>query len=291
MMYHNKFVVAVKVHGAVLREFNDQVYVPFGSEYSLLLKNLNSGRALVSISIDGVDIADGEKFVIHPDGSIDIERFVTNNHSGNRFKFIERTSQIEHHRGIGIEDGLIRVAFQFERKPQIQPLTIVDWDNRGPWRKYEKRTFTQPYTYLSARGVQMDTGNNLMMGSASVTTCSVQSSATASVQNDVGITVPGSISNQRFVNASSFDVYPEEHVIVLKMVGKTSTMQKLLPPRQKPINLSRHNKRVHVESHITTKFVDRPITVKSKQNCIICGNINKMTAKFCSQCGSSLVLL
>ena len=54
MVYQDKFVVSVKVNGKVLREHDkDHVYLPFGSEYSILLKNLESRKALVTINIDG----------------------------------------------------------------------------------------------------------------------------------------------------------------------------------------------------------------------------------------------
>jgi len=115
MMYSNKLAIALKSAGKVLREFDDQVYVPFGSEYSILVKNLNSVRALVSVSVDGEDAGDGTQFVIHGNSEIELERFIKNGNfkKGNRFKFIERTDAVEDHRGIGIEDGLIRVEFQF----------------------------------------------------------------------------------------------------------------------------------------------------------------------------------
>jgi hypothetical protein len=35
MMYSNKLAVAIKANGKVLREFKDEVYIPFGQEYSL----------------------------------------------------------------------------------------------------------------------------------------------------------------------------------------------------------------------------------------------------------------
>ena len=43
-MYLNKVAVAIKSNGKVLREQGDNVYIPFGSEYSIQVKNLNSVR-------------------------------------------------------------------------------------------------------------------------------------------------------------------------------------------------------------------------------------------------------
>jgi hypothetical protein len=53
MMYSNKLVASIKSNGKILREFNDKVYVPFGTEYSILIKNLNTVRASVNIFVDG----------------------------------------------------------------------------------------------------------------------------------------------------------------------------------------------------------------------------------------------
>jgi hypothetical protein len=59
MMYSNRFVCSVKVNGKILREQSGTVTLPFGCEYEILLKNLNSRRAMVSVSVDGKDATDG----------------------------------------------------------------------------------------------------------------------------------------------------------------------------------------------------------------------------------------
>ena len=53
MMYQSKLVASLKANNKILREFKDTVYVPFASEYSILIKNLNTVRALVNVFIDG----------------------------------------------------------------------------------------------------------------------------------------------------------------------------------------------------------------------------------------------
>src|ERR1700722_6153234 len=96
-MHSNKLVVAIKTAGKVLREQGDKVYLPFGSEYSIFLKNLNSVRALVRVSLDGQSVTDGEDLVVNGNSSLDLERFLKkgNMENGNRFKFIERTAKEE----------------------------------------------------------------------------------------------------------------------------------------------------------------------------------------------------
>ena len=116
MMYNQKLVASIKTKGKILREFKDTVYIPFASEYSILLKNLTTVRAVVNVFIDGENAVPGG-LVIDPGRSVDLERWIKNGNlsEGNRFKFIERTAKIEEGpRGIKEEDGLIRVEYQFE---------------------------------------------------------------------------------------------------------------------------------------------------------------------------------
>ena len=51
MMYDKKFVVALKVNGKILRERDDTVSLPFGCEYSILVKNLHSVRSQISLEL------------------------------------------------------------------------------------------------------------------------------------------------------------------------------------------------------------------------------------------------
>lgn len=135
MMYANKLAVALKVNGKVLREMksegserDDTVRIPYGSEYSVFVKNMNSVRALVRIEIDGESVTDGMSLIVEANDDIEIERFVKNRNmdTGLKLKFIERTQKIEDGpRGIKTEDGLIRVEYEFEREPaKIVPSPI-----------------------------------------------------------------------------------------------------------------------------------------------------------------------
>ena len=259
MMYESKLAVALKSAGKVLREFKDTVYVPFGSEYSIFVKNMNSVRALVSVSIDGEDVGDGTQFIVDANDNVDIERFIKdgNFNKGNRLKFIERNEAVEDHRGIGVEDGLIRVEFQFERiiptyVPYVEPWRPNDttiWysnDNSTAGGPLRNATFTS------------SASSNEVVGKASVNVNTVNTSL-----NDAGITVPGSESNQQFRQGAWFPVESETHVIVLKMLGQTED----------------------------NTPVRKPVTVKTKPKCVTCGSTNKATAKFCTECGTSLKIV
>ncbi len=75
-MYKDNMVVALKCNSNVLREEKNIVYIPFGEEYSIHFKNLESKRAKVKISIDGQDVLNGNSIVIDGNNEFNLERFV-----------------------------------------------------------------------------------------------------------------------------------------------------------------------------------------------------------------------
>jgi hypothetical protein len=257
MMYGNKVAAAIKVNGKVLREFKDTVYIPFGSEYSILVKNLNSVRAVVNIYLDGENVVPGG-LVIDPGREVDLERWIKNNNlsEGNRFKFIERTQAIEDGpRGIKLEDGLIRIEHQFELPRPV--LSIPQWNSSAI------------YGSTLTRSISGSTGD--WAGPAGAVTCSatlnsvspasfdLQASG-ASFQNETGITVPGSKSEQKFQTVTMGALETQTHTMVIKLLGELANNKPVL----------------------------KPVTVKAKPKCVTCGHQNKATAKFCNKCGTAL---
>lgn len=149
MMYNDKLVVAVKANGRILREQNDTVFVPFGTEYTLLIKNLSGVRACLDIEIDGDNITDSG-LMVNAGETLELERSIKNGNllKGNRFKFIERTGAIESGpRGIKLEDGLIRVAFEFEKqKPVVTEHVHHHYDVvKTPTNVWPYPSWVQPY--------------------------------------------------------------------------------------------------------------------------------------------------
>jgi len=254
-MYANKLVASLKANGKILREFKDTVYIPFGSEYSFLLKNLNTKRALVNVYIDGEDMTPGG-LVLNAGQEVDLERSIKNGNlkEGNKFKFIERTGNIEQHRGIKLEDGLVRIEFQFEQ----YDLTQFFINNHNTYNSGIMRG-------SKMTGISGSTGDWIApMGAtySSVSLNSMNVSAQAQSLNDVGITVAGSKSTQSFTTTSMGVLENDKYSIVLKLLGETSDNEP----------------------------VRTPVTVKHKPKCTTCGKQNKATSKFCSECGTSLEL-
>ncbi len=285
-MYNQKLVASIKVKGKILREFKDTVYIPFASEYSILLKNLNTVRAVVNVFVDGENAVPGG-LVIDPGRSVDLERWIKNGNlsEGNRFKFIERTAAIEEGpRGIKEEDGLIRVEYQFELpRPVINVNQIfggIPSQYPGVVDKYSKNvnagwisasgaTYSQVNVNGALRGVDYSANGAAMQASASAAIDKVvpQSAelhdgmATMDwCANETGITVPGSKSEQKFQTTTVGALDPTVHSIVLHIVGDLG-----------------HN-----------KPVQNPVTVKHKPKCVTCGKQNRAHAKFCVECGTAL---
>ena len=205
MMYNEKMIATVKVGGKVLREFKDTVFLPYASEYEIYLKNLNTVRASVRVFIDGNDVLSGRSLIIEPNSDLSLERSIAGGNltEGNKFKFIERTETIEKHRGIGAEDGIVRIEYQYEQLPQFQHPTFTQHSN--DW-------------YGTARGV-VSKG----IGGASLST-------TRAYSTNAGITVPGGHSTQSFKQGSYFAVEDTKHVIVLRLLGESKDYEPVTNP-------------------------------------------------------------
>ena len=284
-MHQNKLVFAIKSNGKVLREHGDTVYIPFSSEYTLYVKNLNSVRVQLKIEIDGKDIFDGDEFIVNANSSVEIERSIVggNLSAGNRFKFIERTAGIEKHRGVQAEDGLIRIEYEFERQPTA--ITNSFWSGiQGAGTPYYPPGVRSGNAWLSASGSIGDfqdkyAGSTLcstqfvsaQATSASLSDADMSKSVLRSKSpqfinqaqfkpaNEVGITVPGSLSEQKFQTTSAIISDGVKHVMVMKLLGELNDV-----------------------------IIKKPVTVKQKPTCQTCGKLNKATAKFCSECGTAL---
>ncbi len=273
-MTHKKLLVAcLKVNGKVLREADETVSLPFGAEYSVLVKNLDSKRIQIAVSIDGQDAAG--RLIIGPNQELELERFVKNGNltAGNKFKFIERTGAIEQHRGVGAEDGLVRVeAWTEVPAPQyvwptihhyyLDPIPGVTLGGQHTNSVKRSRIAGSSAT-LGGTVTSSSTGINYVQNEMSATCDSMDGAQLdCAFHSDAGITVPGSESNQRFVMVSNFPCEAQSTVIVLKLRGV-----------------------------VGNQVVRQPVTVQAKPKCVTCGRQNKGGAKFCSQCGTALVIL
>jgi len=261
MVYSQKFVAALKCQGKILRELSTEegpvVKLPFGVEYKLLLKNLESRRVLVKVAIDDQGI--GKDLIVEPNSEVELERFIEDLDKGDRFRFIQKTQEIVTHRGDRVGDGIVRVEFTFEQ--EVQSVTRYDYRYEcwpiysRPWIPYPSQPFYPDYA---------NTGE--LSGEITSSNCSMQSDLSMVQQPDLkedeGITVRGSESNQQFHYGYIGELESQSHVIILRLKG-------------------------FQEDGVVVK---KPITMKTKLYCPSCGKRFKANCKFCPLCGTKLVV-
>lgn len=298
-MYISKLVCAVKTNGKILREDQKDgssaiLTLPFGSEYSLLLKNLSGKRALVKIEIDGKNISEGG-LVIDKGQQYEIERPVS---SPNKFKFIEKTQEISDHRGDRIDDSLIRLTWQFEKAHVEYTSYTYSWPPKTR-KKIIKRRPLKPFWYETEEwieeeveeipwgGVYYNNTSGSMSGSCTGTVGNCNTTLTGGIEtpdsSDLrcadlgiasgavassapakafasGITVGGEKSSQQFSAASIGILENEVHSMVLQLRGIAGE-----------------------------KIVEKPVTVSSRIQCSSCGrSYKKSKYKFCPNDGTAL---
>lgn len=190
MVYKENFVVAIKSNGKILREFGDTVYLPFGSEYSVLLKNLNSVSAVADIDIDGTNA--GRGIIIRSNSSSELKGFLEGCTVKNKFKFIQKTDEISDYRGDRVDDGIVRVEYKFEKK-------------------YEPVTWYYPLYYTSQP-------------------CYRETTYWCNCNNSDGITVKGSDVRQDFKISSTNPLENTSFVISLILKGSNDNKGEIKEP-------------------------------------------------------------
>ena len=218
MVYANKFIVVIKCNGKILRETTDNVVLlPFGAEYSILLKNLDNRRAVANVHVDGNDVLDGCRIVIDANCETELKGVMINSRVNNYFKFIQKTSKIQEFRGDKIDDGMIRVSFGFERVV-VTPMLYSD-----PWntRLYSK-------SFRSSSDASQLVGSHLNNTSHQVY-ASYSSNEISAPKSDEGITVAGSEITQNFSSTTIGSI--ENHgTIIIQLKGTDKLGEDVVVP-------------------------------------------------------------
>lgn len=303
MMYNNKLVCSVKVNGKILREKildgNSVVSIPFSSEYSLIFKNLSGRNAVIHTEIDGKDInAAKQGFYLQAGKTMEIEGFEKDYKTERKFKFIQKTSETSDFRGDKIDDGMVRVTYQFEREIQeIVKKTIVYehiehihehhhilgchcFRCQPYWYYYYPPhyintiipTYENPHiTYGNVSSAEI---NNTLKSKISLETknniqnCSNESYSSEPKINLIknsenlldGITVEGSKSNQSFGYASTRELEENVHSMIILLKGYKEDKT----------------------------CVIKPVTVDTKKQCPSCGRHYKSNFEYCMKDGTAL---
>ena len=212
MMYSNNFVVVIKYNGKVLRENDSVVRLPFGSDYSILLKNKDSRKAVANVEIDGEDVATG--IIIPGNDSVELKGAIEGLRVNNKFRFIQKTREISDYRGDRPDDGLVRVEYRFEQyEPEVLPIRPLK-EKSDPWQDITKTVW-----YYTDNG---STSGNTM-------DCCYYT-ASYNNFNDEGITVPGAETRQDFMYGYTKPLESQSFVIILHLRGRTKEHKVIRKP-------------------------------------------------------------
>lgn len=308
-MFKDNLIVCLKANGKILREVKDITYLPFGTEYTILIKNNESKRAQVKVWIDETDATDGTALVIEPNSSIELERFIKggNLKEGNKLKFIEKTQKISDFRGDKIDDGFIRVEWQYELKYEEKHVTHVyhDWYYRGLYPNYPYYTlggYCGSGVTLTNSGATPTFGaisNSSTFGGAAtdytLTSSMNNMSATASIATncmDPGPGIATAFTAQAATARPMNEVQPRS---LMNDAGITvpggHSDQEFKQASWFALETTKHVITLKLLGESPEgKKVEAPVTVKTKPVCGTCGRQNKATAKFCGECGTGLQL-
>jgi len=237
-MTHNRehgFVIAVLSNGKVLREQHGQVFIPFGSEYTIRIKNPTYARVGVVIDVDGSTI-NQNKIVVDANSTVDIKRMCVDGdlNAGPALKFVELG-----HNSVqdpsNNDNGIIKVAFYKEARSNPRW-----WDSTeqqcalsnpiggmyGPIRRNASASNSTLYT--SSASSTLSSRSEAGISGAIRAMHATQST----VSGLPGATVPGKETEQQFRTIDiTFETEPTA-TMTLRMRGNSpySLPQEQLPP-------------------------------------------------------------
>lgn len=310
--------------GKFFKEKAGKVYIPYGEEYVLYVKNLHSERAVVKFDIDGKDPWD-ERFVIKPNETIEVK----GDRANKAFKFIKKTQKISDHRGDRIDDGILRIEFQFEKAlPEIK--TVITQTEHHHYDHYHP-TYYPHYRpiwwgrrlgdyYCGGFGSSVGRGsaigvNNLSAINTNTSGYASTGTFTASNSGDVTFTAnAGSVNCSANAGISSGEVHDgcatmdSGDGVVMAAASAPMNWESLERGSESGITVAGQN--VQQDFHyVNTRELEttvhsivlelyglteteKPVTLqdhsRAKKKCPTCGNMNKPLDNFCSECGTNI---
>jgi len=213
MSYSKGFVLSTKLNKSntflkEIRKNNEPtVYMPFGSEYSIFLKNKTAHKAKFTIKLDGKYVhPEDDSFISNPNSSFDLERFLLDGdmHKGDKLKFVNVEGSGEEPGAD--ENGLIEVKIELEKVSKYLSDDILCFGDH-----IRKANIFNSRLNCESESFGCDT----------ISFCSTSESATMDwmenslERSEEGVTTGGSESNQSFINVLDFET--EGDPIILKL--------------------------------------------------------------------------
>jgi hypothetical protein len=270
-MYSNGFVVSVKINGVTVGEKdNFKVAMPFDTEYSLMLKNRNDRKAVAKVYIDGEEVTKTGKLILDANSTLNLERYIEDMDNGAKFKFVPLSNNEVKDEGDS-EKGFIEVRFQLVKPTQSQVIMHEEhiYHHKHHYNDYwDYPVYKGPFYYCGGVGNSASSSglnvNNTVSGNFTSLNCNslaTNSNDTVSYNakiednkliEEVGATIKGSNSSQKFSYSYVGELESQETVIRFQLVG--------------------------------TKDKET-IKLYKKTHCTKCGKKYDVNDKYCSDCG------
>jgi hypothetical protein len=256
MMHYEQYVVAItNPNGKAYREFDPErlsngrkskIYLPFDSEYKILIKNNSDRRAKLTIDLDGTSISGIGGLVLDAYKTESIERFVD---VAKKFLFVrkndERVSDPSNS-----ENGILRVKIEKEIAFQINPIWVTTsvWTTEiNPYQNYPSTV--EPYTTQNISCTQASQNasfnascsyprNNTPRG-AMGTLRSAKPLKKTLLNEESGATIEGGNSSQIFGNTVWNGTDGVAYEFIFKLLGQQGVSDETRVEYQKYLELKK----------------------------------------------------
>jgi hypothetical protein len=212
MAYHQGAAVSVISAGRPVREINKDgkrvSIIPFDSEYKIRLINKKNVRCKVEVFIDGTDVLFGQKIVLYPGQTMDLERFLTDKHDGNKFKFISKGKAMQTGEILdpdSADNGRVQVNFYEECFSATSWITLTNQTYQGSICGGGMVNGVASSSIGAINCNVSGTSTGVASGSTFTSTVAPQTKSL-----NEGVTAEGGRSNQQFHSAQDFNTnyYP-----------------------------------------------------------------------------------
>lgn len=215
-MYRKRCVMSVIHNGYPLKEDSGKIFMPFGSDYSIRLKNKHNEACVAKLFIDGVVTNKLGDFIIQPNSSIEIDRFVDKSlDKGEKFKFVEISNK-EVDDPTSEENGIVRVEFRLGEKITNDVWADVHQYFYNTYQYPDNNTIKDFYASDTARNIKYTTNSNSVVCGMSANSCSKKSD---------GATIRGDESKQNF-SYGFVELSDEVITMELKIAGVVTNNNK-----------------------------------------------------------------
>jgi zinc-ribbon domain len=291
MVYSNRFVACVLLNGTPQKELaNGVVPIPLGAEYSLRFRNKHNRRSVVKFTVDGENVSGGG-YVVGAHASIDIHRHYDKD---AKFKFVSLESPEAVDAGKNGpndegEKGVIEAKFYLEKEFNLPSWTYKPtehhhhhWYNPpNPPMTWPPLTNPYPYPYTPQWTGTAHNSFGAVGGGGS--TCGAFSCNSPGIPSVINFTVPPPALDIPPLVFPCLDS-PKQNLQEGCTVEGGFSGQKFMPIH---INLESD----YVQVRLVLKGISSgPGTPSAGEYCTTCGARRRKADRFCSACGTKLVV-